>query len=135
MVSITHAARGTNTSADNSTWGRLLLHHCAMPLDACAQHLVHGLHPPVFGKNLDFRIADKPYGLYRTAERFDVDRAISHHAAIVENVLGWHQPVADVKRQQAIPARAGNLQRQLRVPPDMIDVECNAERAASIGIE
>ena len=73
--------------------------------------------------------------LDRAADRFDVDHAIAHHAAIVEDVLGRHQPVADVKRQQAILAGARDLRQQLRVPPDMIDVERDAERAGALGIE
>src|SRR4249919_3194639 len=48
---------------------------------------------------------------------------------VVEDVFGGHQPVADVKREQAILPRARNLRHQIRIPPDMIDVERYAERA------
>jgi hypothetical protein len=36
----------------------------------------------------------------------DVDHTIAHHAAVIEDILRGHQPVADMKRQQAIFSRA-----------------------------
>src|SRR5262245_39593522 len=76
--------------------------HGLEALDACPQHLVAGTRPPVGGgKDLD---------LLRTAiaGRFDpaadarkIDDAVSHHAAVEEEVAGRHQPVADVVGQDA----------------------------------
>ena len=66
---------------------------------------------------------------------FDVDDAVAHHAAIVEDVFGRHQPVADVKREQAILPRARDLRHQIRIPPDVIDVERDAERARALRID
>ena len=73
--------------------------------------------------------------LDRGAHRSDVDHAVAHHAAVVENVFGRHQPVADVKRKQSVFAGARDLRKQFRIPPDVIDVERDTECAAAIGIE
>jgi hypothetical protein len=106
-----------------------------VPIDAGPQDLIDRFAPPVLGKNLDLAVTLKPFRLHRTAHRSDVDHAVAHHAAVVENVLGRHQPVADMKRQQAALSGARNLPQQLYVPPDVIDVECNTERAGAAGIE
>src|SRR4029453_6324407 len=58
--------------------------HRPVPLDAGLQHLIHLPAPPVARKNLDFGIAGKSLRLDCGAERFDVDDAIAHHAAIIE---------------------------------------------------
>src|SRR3954470_6406680 len=68
-----------------------------MPLDAGAEHLIHRLGPPVVGKNLDLGIAAKTLRLDGGADALDVDDAVAHHAAVVEDIFGWHQPVADVE--------------------------------------
>ena len=69
------------------------------------------------------------------SHRCDVDDAVAHHAAVVEDVLGRHQPVADVKREQAILSGARDLRHQFRIPPDVIDVERDAEHAGALRIE
>src|ERR1700733_3145619 len=92
-------------------WVLTALYHRPMPPDAGLQHLVHRLLPPGIGENLDLGIAGKPLRLDRRSYRFDIDHAVAHHAAVVENVPGRHQPIADVKRQQALFARAGNLRQ------------------------
>ncbi len=63
--------------------------------------------------------------------RGDVDDAVAHHAAVEQQVGGRHQPVADVEGEQAL-ARAGalDLALELRVPPDVVDVDGHAERRA-----
>src|SRR5215469_5806456 len=111
------------------------LHHGPVPLDANAQDLVHRLVPPGVGKDLDLGIATKTLRLYRSADRTDVDDAVAHHAAVVENVLGRHQPVTDVEGEQPVAPRTRDLHHQVRVPPDVIDVERDAERAGAAGIE
>src|SRR5450631_3673156 len=111
------------------------LHHRPMPFDAPLQHLVHGPLPPLAGKDLNLGIAGEALRLDRGAKRSDVDYAIAHHAAIVEDIFGRHQPVADMERQQTIAAGARDLAQQLRVPPDVIDVERDAEHAGALRIE
>ena len=69
------------------------------------------------------------------AARAQVEDAIAHHAAVVENVLGRHQPVADVKRLEAILSGAFDLRQHIRIPPDVVDVERNAEQAGPVGIK
>src|ERR1700738_875652 len=95
------------------------LHHRPMPRDAGLQDLVDRLLPPIVGKNLDLGIAAKTLRLDRPAQSLDVDHAIAHHAAVVENVLGRHQPVADVKRLEAILSGAFDLRQHIRIPPDV----------------
>src|SRR5437588_12109774 len=98
-------------------------HRRPVPRDAGTEHVVHRPVPPPIRENLYFRIAAKSLRLNRRANRTDVDHAIAHHAAVVEDVFGRHQPVADVEGEQALLAGAGDLRHQLRIPPDMIDVE------------
>src|ERR1019366_7570790 len=84
---------------------------------------------------LDFGVAGEPQRLDGGTQAPDVDHAVAHHAAVVEKVRGRHQPVADVERQQAVFSRAFDLRQQIRVPPDVIDVERDAERAGPLGIK
>ena len=106
-----------------------------MAFDAGPQNLIDRLCPPVVGENLDFGVTGKALRLDRAAHRSDIDHAVAHHAAVVENVSGRHQPVADVKRQQAIFSSADNLRQQLGIPPDVIDVERDAQRAGAPRIQ
>ena len=76
-----------------------------MALDAGRQYMIHRLAPPVMGKNFDFGIARKAFYLDSFAYRFNIDDAVSHHAAIIEHVGGRHQPVADMKGQQPVCGR------------------------------
>ena len=74
------------------------LNHGLVTFDTGAQHLLHRLSPPVIRKDFDLRIAGKALRLDGGARGFDVDDAVAHHAAVVEDVLGRHQPVADMER-------------------------------------
>jgi hypothetical protein len=109
----------------------LELNHRPMPLDAGAQDLIHRTVPPRVGKDLDLGIAGKALRLDGTAQGLDIDDAVTHHAAIVEDVPGRHQPVADMKCEQPLLAGARDLRMHLDVPPDMIDVERDTERAGA----
>src|ERR1700754_1477570 len=96
--------------------------HGPVPRDTRPQHLIHRLAPPAVRENLDLGIAGKTLRLDRRAYRPDVDHTVAHHATVVENVLGRHQPVADVERQQPVFPGARDLRQYVRIPPDMIDV-------------
>src|SRR6201994_4506060 len=111
------------------------LNDTAMSFDTGVQHLVDRLRPPVVRENLDLGIAAKALRLDGRTDRPDVDPAVAHHAAVVEDVPGRHQPVADVERKQAVAAGARDLAHQLRVPPDVIDVEGYAEHSRAARIE
>src|SRR4051794_40992176 len=104
-------------------------HHRLVPLDADLQHLIYRSAPPLAGKNFDLRIAGKALRFDRAAQGADIDHAVAHHAAVVEDVLCRHQPVADVEGQQAVFAGARDLRQHIRIPPDVIDVERDAEHA------
>src|SRR5262245_21289710 len=85
----------TTSSVVDTMSAPFALDHRAMPLDTNLQKLVHGPCPPVIREDFDLGIAGKALRLDRRSHRCDVDDAIAHHAVVVENVLGRHQPVAD----------------------------------------
>src|SRR4029079_16386320 len=65
-------------------------------------------------------------------DRPDVEHAVAHHAAVVERVLGFEQPVADMEAgDAALGALDGALER--RVPPDVIDIETYAQHVVRNG--
>ncbi len=60
-----------------------------------------------------------------------VDDAVAHHAAVEQQIPRRHQPVADVIGQDAAAASgAGDLALERRVPPDMIDIDGDADAVA-----
>src|SRR6202521_6178953 len=107
------------------------LNHGAMPRDTGLQDFIDRLSPPVVGKNLDLGITRKALRLDRAAYRFDIDHAVAHHAPVVENIPGRHQPVADMKGQQPVLAGADDLRQQFRVPPDVIDIKRYTQTAGA----
>src|SRR5258708_1589180 len=106
-----------------------------MPRDAGLQDLIDRLLPPIVGENLDLRKTRKTLRLDGAAQSLDVDYAVAHHAAVVEEAFCGHQPVADVKRLEAILSGAFDLRQYIRVPPDVIDVERDAEQTGPVGIK
>ena len=68
------------------------------------------------------------------AKRRNIDHPIAHHAAVVEHILGRHQPVADMKAEDApsCPARAISRSR-FGIPPDMIDIDADAQPRSAAG--
>ena len=68
------------------------------------------------------------------AQPAQVDDAVARHAAIEDEVAGGHEPVADVVSQDA-PAATHDLPRQIGVPPQMIDVNCDADAVAQLVAE
>src|ERR1700751_1756479 len=106
-----------------------------MPLDAGAQDLIHRPIPPVVGEYLDLGIAGIALRLYCGADRAGVDDAVAHHAAVVENVLGRHQPVAAREGKKTVAPGARDLGHKFGVPPEVRDVERAAQLPGSTGIE
>ena len=66
--------------------------------------------------------------------RAQVDDAVAHHAAVEQQVARRHQPVADVIGEDAL-AGARDLRGQVRVPPDVIDVDRDADAVAELVAE
>ena len=64
--------------------------------------------------------------------RAQIDDAVARHAAVEQQILGRHQPVADVIGEDAL-ARARDLARQVRVPPHVIDVDREAQSRRRAG--
>jgi hypothetical protein len=100
-----------------------------VPFDTDPEHFVERPLPPIIREDLDLGIAGITLRLDRAPQRSDVDDSVAHHTAVVEDVLGRHQPVADVEGQDAVAARARDLVHHLRIPPDVIDVERDTDAA------
>src|SRR5436190_21623623 len=102
-------------------------------LDASAQHLVRVAPPPVeLGEDLHFLEAGVAGALGPAADARQVDDAVAHHAAVVEEIARRHEPVADVIGEHPLLSGARDLLLELRVPPDVIDVERHAEAIAQL---
>ncbi len=85
--------------------------------------------PPVLAReDLDLAVAGEARRLHPGADARDLDHAVAHHAAVVEQVARRHQPVADVEGEQPRAAGARDLRLELGIPPDVIDVDGDAER-------
>ena len=69
-------------------------------------------------------------GLHPAANAPDVDHAVAHHAAIVEEIGGRREPVADVEAEQPARRNPGKRALELGVPPDVIDVDRDAQPRA-----
>ena len=66
-------------------------HHRPMALDAHAQHLVGIALPPVLrGQDFDLAVTAIARVLHHGADRAQVDDAITHHAAVEEEIRGRH---------------------------------------------
>src|SRR5205823_359426 len=79
--------------------------------------------PPVGGReDLDLDEARIAGCLNIPADGGNIDDAVAHHAAVVEDVPCRKQPVADMKYEDAIrTAGACDLSFEVRVPPYVID--------------
>src|SRR5688572_15914627 len=75
-------------------------------LDTGAQNFVAWPGPPVARKNLDFAVTVVTGSLDPASDTTDVDNAIAHHAAVIEQIARRHEPVANVKSDQTRAARA-----------------------------
>ena len=60
------------------------------------------------------------------ADALDVDAAFSHEAAVVEEVVGGGEPVADVETADLVSG-ALDLLFEIRIPPDVINVGGDAD--------
>jgi hypothetical protein len=86
--------------------------------------------PPVGGReDLDF---DRPRiagCLDHRPDAGNVDDAVAHHAPVGQEIRCGHQPVADMEAEDPVlPAGPCDLPGKLRVPPDMIDVDGDAQQ-------
>ncbi len=98
------------------------------------EDFVAGPFPPVvLGKDFDFLRAVIACAFNHCANGRQVDDAIAHHAAIEQHVLGGDQPVADVVGEDAVQAAgAGDGGGEVWVPPDVIDVDGDADIGAKL---
>src|SRR5256885_1205488 len=95
-------SRGRFPRANPDTPPTRTLYDAAVPCDARVEHLAAIALPPVLAReDLDFAVALEARGLDPAADARDVDDAVAHHPAIVEQVARGHQPVADMKGEQA----------------------------------
>ena len=101
-----------------------------MPIDARRNHFVRIALPPIeLGEDLGLVVAVVAGRLDERADSGDVDHAVAHHAAVEHQVAGLAQPVADVEGENA-PRCTGDLDRERRIPPHVIDVDGNADAVA-----
>ena len=108
-------------------------HHRSVALGDDGQDLVGVALPPVVaGEDLDLDQAVVAGRLDQAADVGDVDHAVAHHAAIEQQILGRHQPVADMEAENAGGARALDLALELGVPPDVVDVDRDPEPALAV---
>jgi len=108
----------------------------AVALDAGVQHLAAIALPPVGAReDLDLRVTLETGVFDPAAQLWQVDHAVTHHAAVFQQVGGRRQPVADVQGQQPFAAGTCDLCLQLGVPPDVIGIDGHAQRAAAAGVE
>src|SRR4051794_19038864 len=100
--------------------------------DAGGKNLIARLFPPIFGgEDLDLLRPPVARGLDGGANPRQIDDAVAHHAAVEEEVAGRHEPIADVMGEDTPGgARAGDLVHQLRIPPDVVDVDGDADSVA-----
>ena len=75
-----------------------------MPLDAGVEHLVRAALHQLSPRRSRPRVAREAGASIQRADARQVDHAVAHHAAVVEQVGGRHQPVADVVGEQALAA-------------------------------
>ena len=61
--------------------------------------------------------------LHQSANTADIDDAIAGHAAIQQQIIRRHQPVTDMKRQNAFFAGTGDFGGEVRIPPDVINIQ------------
>src|SRR5688572_11932520 len=74
--------------------------------------------PALAGEDLDLVPAGEARGLDQAADAAQVDAALAHQAAVVEQVAGLDPPVAEVEaEEQAERAAARDLRLELGIPP------------------
>lgn len=82
--------------------------------------------PEAGGEDFDFGESVETGGADGAVDGFDVDAAFAHEAAVVEEVGGGGEPVADVEADDAF-AGAGDFLIEVGVPPDVIDIGGDAD--------
>src|SRR5262245_60952184 len=100
------------------------------PLLAGAQHFVRVTLPPVeIGEDLHLLVAGVSGLLDAGTDARQIDHAVAHHAAVVEEFARIREPVADVVAEHALPG-ARDLSFELRIPPHVIHVDRHADALA-----
>ena len=74
-------------------------------------------------------MADEAGGVHPVADFTEVDATFAHEASVVEEIGGGRPPITDMKGMQTTGlAREINLRLQLRVPPDVVNINRDAHR-------
>ena len=115
--------------------GVLPLTHRLVADAAQTQHLIGRVLPPFLGEDLHFVQAAIAGRLDPTAQPWKINHAIAHHAAIEQEIGGWDEPIANMKRENSPLAGALDLRLALRVPPHMVRIDRDADGAALTAIE
>ena len=91
--------------------------------------------PTSVGEDLDLGAACVAGGLHETSHLLQLDDAVAHHAAVVEQVARRHQPVADVIGEQPVAAGARDLRSSLGSHHTWYTSSATPERTAAAGLE
>src|SRR5581483_3602121 len=85
--------------------------------DARIEHVIRRARPPAVREDFDLDGPGVARRLHECPNLAQLDDAVAHHAAIVEEVAGRHEPVADVVGEQALAPGTRDLGCELGVPP------------------
>src|SRR4051812_36983862 len=77
-------------------------YNTAVAFDAQVQHMAVILLPPAVRKYFHLGISREALCFDPAADLANVDHAIAHHSAVIEQVGRGAQPIADVQGQQAL---------------------------------
>ena len=86
--------------------------------------LVEG--PVTIRKDFNFDGAVKAGGFHKLADSAVIDAAFAHEPAVIEKVIGWGDPVADMEAYDSL-AGSLNFLCELRIPPDVIDIRGDSD--------
>ena len=82
--------------------------------------------PDFLIENLDFDKSSVTGIFDEAADRSDVDAAIAHHPAPEQHIGSRDEPVAHMKSENS-PGRAIDLPLEHRIPPDVLDIDHDAD--------
>src|ERR1700743_1879011 len=65
---------------------------------------------------------------HRNTDGSEIDNAVTHHAAVEQEIARGNQPVADVVSKNAsVGSCPRDLRVKLRVPPNVVDIDCDTD--------
>jgi hypothetical protein len=93
--------------------------------DDVGEELVLIAGPVAGAEDFDFDPTGEAGLFDHGADAANVDAAFAHESTVVEKILRGREPIADMESDVAL-AGAADFLIQLRIPPDVVDIGCNA---------